>query len=578
MNINTFIAVATCLLVAAYIFVMRMHPDEPSDMTKYIPITALAYFEHHNLATFTESVSQSSFGRKMQAMDFTAVAEEIGATEETVTSVRHVATAVKSMHNNPLIQEFCDNRCALAVLPSFGDSQSSQEDKKEFLQENLVIIAEPQDSDTVSEILGSTGKGSVGDMATTKVQYGRHHIFRIVRNGQTYSLAALNGLFLMGQNERQVRRCIDSFDGDIPSFSDNPELLALKNSLKDFETLLILPFKNREEYPSALLFDIDVSPGLGFLARELSSSAGVTGFFYGAKRQKSTLSKKIIVHFDPQAISDLQRDQLVTPPIKPSRFFVSSANPMFYLWSNSFNLQGILHYLGSGGREGGSDADMAARLASSVIGKDLKHSAMFGKEITVIAEQGLEKSPFPVPLAMIFIPVDDKDTLKATLQEILHTYDVPVTAEEYDSIEYTYWSQSPQDGLCPLYGFFGEYFFLGNSLTLLQKIIATNSRSLSLLDIDSVKKIDSGVAERNNLVAYSNNVQIINLLEIVLRAFATVAAIEDRGLAQRAQVVINKVILPLLEEAKMFDTSVTRSYFTPESIVIDTITNISQHP
>lgn len=546
-------------------------------MTKYIPITALAYFEQHNLAAFTENVANSSFGRKIKAIDFAAVAEEIGATEETVAGVSHLATAVKSIHNDPIIQEFCGKRCALAILPSFGDAQSSQ-DKKEFLQENMVIIVEPQDSDRISGMLGSARNGSAGDAATTNVQYGHHRISRIVRNGQNYSLAALNDLFLMGRNERQVRRCIDSFDGDIPSFSDNTELLAVKNSLKDFDTVLVLPLKNREEYPSPLSFDIDILSGIGFLAGKLASPAAVTGFFYGAKRQKSTLSKKIIVHIDPQTLSDLQRDQLATPPIKPSRFFVSSANPMCYLWSNSFNLQGFLNYLlGSGGKAGGSDRE-TTRLESSGIGKDLKNLAVFGNEITVIAEQSPVKGPFPVPLAMLFIAVDDQDTLKAALQEILHTYDVPVATEEYDSIEYTYWSQSPQDGLFPLYGFWGEYFFLGNSVTLLQKIINTNSPNISLFDIDSVKKVDSGVLEKNNLVAYSNNVQVINLLEIVLRAFATVAAVEDRGLAERAQVLIHKIILPLLEEAKMFEASVTRSYFTPESIVVDTITNISPHP
>ncbi|MFH0781069.1 MAG: hypothetical protein V2B20_03825 [Pseudomonadota bacterium] len=576
MKVNTFIAVATCLLVATYVGVMRIQPYKPSDITKCIPSTTLVYFEQKNPVDSLDSVVFSSLERKILAIDFAAVAKEIGVAEETIAWMHHLAKAAKSIQNDSLIRKLCGNRFALAILPPSDKMQSSQ-DSAEFLKENLVIIAEPQKLIKVLGSITSMLTDSVGGVKGTSVQYGHHRILRIVRNGQSYALAALDDLVIIGQSERQLRRCIDTFDGEISSFSDNTELLAFKSSFPAFDNFLVLPFKNIGEYFSALL-DGYYLGDMAFISRKASSLVGITGFFYGAKKQKSIFKEKMIVRYESQSIKGMFRDRLATRPIKPSRFFLISPKPMFYLWSNSFDSQGFLNYAQGWGKEGGGDADIVARLKSSVIGKDFKDLPMFGKEITVIAEQSPVNTPLPLPLAMIFVPVVDKDTLKATMLELVDTYDIPVSTEEYDSVEYTFWSQSPQEGLFPLYGFWGEYFFLGNSVTLLQKIIDAKGRGLSLLDIDSVKKDDPGVTEKNNLMVYSNNIQVINILEIFLRAFGTIAAIEDRGFAKKARVVIQKIILPLLEEVKIFDTSVTRSYFTPEMIVVDTYTNISHHP
>ena len=56
---------------------------------------------------------------------------------------------------------------------------------------------------------------------------------------------------------------------------------------------------------------------------------------------------------------------------------------------------------------------------------------------------------------------------------------------------------------------------------------------------------------------------------------STIVAIEDKTTATRAKIIVNELIIPLLEGAKMYERSMNRSYFTTETVVIESRTKIS---
>ncbi|MBU1567234.1 MAG: hypothetical protein KJ630_16610 [Proteobacteria bacterium] len=575
MKSNNFVTAASILLVVTYLLVMRIQIDEPGDMTRFIPKTALVYFEQRKGYEIFKKFSTSSLGKKIESIDFAEVAKEIGEGDEVIAVINNFAIAVKFIQTNKLIKELCEKRFALAVLLPFDNSLSPL-NKSDFLQENLVLIAEPNHPAKVIEMLAAAYQGSSGIASFSSGQYGRHRIMRIVQDGQTFSLVKIEGVFVMSQNERQLRLCIDTFDGEQPSFSGNAEFLAVKNSFPAPDSLLALPLKNAGEYLPALFADYDFFD-TPFFAGKWSSLQGLIGLGYSAKKHQSAIKEKILFRYVPDGnVSDVMRDQHAIRATKPSRLSLTTPSPMFYLWSNAFNLEGFLPSTLTGGEGWSDDTDIVARL-EAITGKEFDYQAMFSKEVIVVAEPAAESSSLPLPLAMIFIRISDKDTLKAILKEILDIFKIPFETGEYGPAEYVYWSQSPQDGLVPLYGFFGELFFLGNSETFLQKIIDTNNRGLSLLDIDSIKKITPGLEGENNWVIYSNNVQLIEILKIGLNTMGTLMAIEDRELSIKAQVIFNKILTPVLDGAKMYDASFTRSYYTPEMIVIDVITHISNY-
>ena len=65
-----------------------------------------------------------------------------------------------------------------------------------------------------------------------------------------------------------------------------------------------------------------------------------------------------------------------------------------------------------------------------------------------------------------------------------------------------YWSLSPEDGLRPLYGFWDDLFFFGNSSVLLKKVVDTRLQGSTLLDNELVDELDPGLREANNSVLF----------------------------------------------------------------------------
>ena len=87
--------------------------------------------------------------------------------------------------------------------------------------------------------------------------------------------------------------------------------------------------------------------------------------------------------------------------------------------------------------------------------------------------------------------------------------------------------------------------------------------------------MDPGITEKNNSVTYFNNIELIHVIKRLLNMIGTIIGIEDSATAYKVRIIIDELIDPLLDGATMFDKSVTRSYFTPEKVVIDSVTHIS---
>ena len=574
MRSNVFVTLAAMLLAATYFLVLRIQPDEQGELSRCIPKNALVYFEQLNGMDIWSKFSSSKLVEKIESIDFVNVAKETGAAEETIETIKSLSIAAKLIGENSLYLALFGKRFALAILPPLATSSGRGGGLEDLLSENLVIVATPENPAKILKNVSMILAGSKGDEALSSSQYGRHIILRVINNKKEFSLVMLDSFLLISQNERQLRLCIDTFDGEYPSFSENDGFLALKNSFPSPDSALVLSLKNARENLPALLIDHDLP---FVLVQTETFIKEINEVSYGAKRNNSAIIEKILVC--RKINGDPSQEDPIVKPTKPSRLNLTTPDPMFYLWSNSFDLQQVLYSAESVDIGISEITGDIADLGTSVE-KVSDYRDIFGKEITVIAEPAAESDPLPIPLALILIPVGNQEVvLKGALEGLLETYNIPTKTEEYGPAWFVYWNQSPQDGLVPLYGFWGELFFLGNSLTLLHKVIDMNSRDLSLLDIERVKNISSGLTKESNTVLYSNNGQLIDIIKNILNALGTVIGIEDRAFAVKARLVINKVFMPLLDWAKMYgSSSVTNCTVTQEMVTLDIITAIADHP
>ncbi len=569
MKTNAFIAAATVALMVIYILVMRIETGVPRNMAEIIPDTALVYVEQGDGMAALRKFTGSSFWQKVQSLDFSEITAEFPRQGESFATFNSLVAFIKTAQDDPLLNELCGKRFALAILPPPKNAPPSLT-FTDFLKENAVMVASPENPKKFPEILTSASKQG-GDKVTvvTSRQYGKHRIQRLTTVREPLFLVNLYGFSVLSHNERQLRRCIDTFDGELQAISRNDDFQAVTKNVGHVECFFFLPIANTREFLVSLFADKH-----NFL-KKIGAINGFSAFGYSRQKHAAGIKEKFVVRYQRANIDTPAGNLLDILPIKSSMFALTTPTPMLYHWSNSADVQRVLTSLAHAAETGSGLANVFNRLETAS-GIDIKQLiGLFGKESSVIFEAGNWNSLFATPLGVIFVRVAEPAPLKAALQDFLTSFDIPMHQGEYGEAEYAYWSLSPQDGLCPLYGFWKDLFFFGNSVSLLQRVIDDESKALSLLDNAKVKKIDPGITLENNSVTYCNNVQLIHTIKNILNVVGTFAAIEDRHLAKRVRLVTSQVINPLLDGAKMYEASVTRSYFTPELIVIESITNIS---
>jgi hypothetical protein len=571
MKTNTFVGFASLLLVVVYLLVMRIQPDKDGDMTRFIPDSALMYLEQHNGTLALKEFAESPLGKKFASIDFMVTGREIGMSDSSLATFRDILSAYDLARDEKLVDEIIGKRFGLAILAPVGVETDTT--ILEFIKANSVVVAEPQHSAKFLEFLGESYTKYGDEFSVTTAQYGNHHIKRIKTNGEAISVVTIDGFFIISLNEIQLRRCIDTFDEELVAVAQNKNYLSIREDFGQPDRFFYLPIESAREFAAKIVTDLSFTQS-DLLLKELKTTVGFSAFGYGAWRDSDKVVDKIIVRYDSDQVNSLVRNHLSILPIQSSMMSLTTENPMAYYWSNTFNFNHFLLYFNDSSESDPRIIEFMSRV-ESITGKSVEEIlSLLGDEVSLVLEPGSNANFFPFPLGTFFVKVKAAEELATILDQLIDAYNIPVSTKLYGPVRYTYWTPSPQDGLQPLYGFWNDRFFFGNSSSLLRSVVDKNSVRFSLSDIPAIRRMDPGISEKNNSITYLNDVELIRVFQKLLNLVGTIVGIEDKETANKIRVVIDEIINPLLDGATMFDKSVTRSYFTPEKVVIDSVTNI----
>lgn len=569
MKSTAFLIFASILLVFVYLITWRIELVEEVEMAKIVPHDALLYLEQQNGADALKGFAASRFGQRLETIDFMAVAQEIGLEDASLAWVRDILDTYKIAKDDPTFHAVLGKKIALALMQPV--EPSSETNVMAALQDNAIVIAEPE---TPRKWLADTRKPGKGDNGGSGSQYGTHRIYRVLLGERQFSLVFLKGLAVMSQNEKHVRRCIDTVDGELPALTTERDFQAIRNQVTAPESFIFVPMKAVRGLIATLGENLSL-PGRDLLLKGLHSTAGFNGFGYTVWREEKKIEKKILIRFERQEVNAFARSYVETPPVASSMLSLTTRDPMLYYWSNTLNFKMLSMYIEDVAQHDPRLADFLARL-KKITGKDAASTfALVGQEASLIVEQGPQDALFPLPLGLFFIRIDKMEEFRKVIEELLQTYELPLKEERYGSARFRYWSRGPQDGLLPLYGFVQNYFFFGNSTMLLRRVIDNHGSKISLADIAAVRKIDPGLARANNSASYVNNVQLISVVKNFLEVLGTFIAIEDREIAMKVRIVLKKIVNPLLEGAMVYKASASRSHIADEMLTIDSVTEIS---
>ncbi len=575
MKSNPIAGFLTMLLLVVYPLVNGIQTDGFRDMARFIPDNALLYFEQRHGLRVLKEFTKSPLGKKFEGLKFLKTGLKIGLTGSAIHDLEEMLSFYVLAKDNKLFHEVFGKRFAIALLSPEDIKQ--YDNFGDYFKENIIVVGKPEHSAGGLEFLSDNFVTFDQRYFVSSAQYGNHRIRRYQIYNDTLSIVNIEGSFIMSLNEKQLRHCIDTFDNELPALAKNTGFLAISNKFDKPDSFFYLSMNNARASVNQTVADLTFT-GKELLLKELKTTVGFANFGYGIWKTKQTVHGRILVQYNSNQVNRVVKNQINVAPSKCTMLSLTTENPMAFYWSNTIKIKHLLLYLEKIRIEEPQIEKFCSNI-ESITGKSTSEMfSLLGEEMSLAVTHGPEDKFFPVPLGIVFLHVRNVPELTTILEKIIDEYDIQVSVKSYGPIHYTYWTPSPQDGLQPVYGFWGDLIFFGNSSSLLRMIVERNSKKSSLLDNVAIKALDPGFTKKNNSIIYFNNVALINVLQKVLDLAAMTLAIEDREKAIKVRTVIDEVINPLLEGAKMYDKSCTRSYFTPGMVIIDSITNITNTP
>jgi hypothetical protein len=527
------------------------------------------YFEQHHASVALREFTQSPLGEKFGSIDFLTTGEKVGVPGTALLALKDFLSFYTSIKNNKLFHEILGKRFAFAILSPVDLNEHA--DIKDYIKENTVVVAKPAHNAEILEFLGQNYASYGQIYSVSSVQYGNHHIKRMKIKDQSFSLVTIEGFFLISLNEKQLRRCIDTFDAELPALVNNANFAEIRKSFAKPDRFFYLPVNNARKFVTARVADLTFT-GKELLLKEMATTIGFANFGYGSWNKKKSVIDKILVQYESDEVNSVVKNHIDAVPSRCSMLSLTTENPMAFYWSNTIMIQHFLRYIEQSG-EVEPQLEKFWNNVENITGKNPKEIfSLLGEEVSLVLEPGPEDNFFSFPLGMFFLRVKNVPELRTILEKLIDAYNIQVSVRSYGPIRYSFWTPSPQDGLQPLFGFWDDLFFFGNSSRFLKMIVDRKSGDFSLLDNVDVKTLDPGFTKNNNSITYMNNVEIIKVLQKWLGLVGMTLAIENRETAYKIHTVLEEIINPLLDGASMYEKSCTRSYFTPEMVIIDSIT------
>jgi hypothetical protein len=307
------------------------------------------------------------------------------------------------------------------------------------------------------------------------------------------------------------------------------------------------------------------------IVKELETTKGFNEVGYGAWFGREVVRDKIMVFYDEDEVNPVSLRYLQKKPEESRMLHFTTAAPALYYWSNTLDLSYLMPYLLTGTSPQRKNHLFQQRFANH-FGLDIENFLnYFTDQASMVIEPGDPELFLEMPKVAIIIETTDIQAIDDAVRGAVTSTGISVEEENYLGLSYLFWKDYPQDGLQLLCGFYNEYFILANSANLIRRIIQFSQPEKGTKS-PWAERLDPGFTRRNNSVTYFQNAQLITMAQRFFSVLGTVARLEDQRLAQTTEQIFELLVDPVLEGAKMYQESATRSYFTGDLVVVDSLT------
>lgn len=563
-----FFAGASTLLVLSVVFYFNVSSGQ-TVLAKLLPSETILYMEQQDLSASIEFFVESRFGKVVLGLDVGAIAKDLKLTDQKRTALKEEFNHFKELLDDPLLHQLFGQKAVLALLPAPSNAQGESIDKQ--IVDRLVVVAQPKQSTKIIEKIADVYSGK-DDITTSS--YGDFKIYKIENGSQTISVAIVDDLLIMALEEGQLRLCLDVYDNQKPSLQQNEDYQYHRALYTDINRFAYLSMDSLRDDISKVKETF--APVVAQIVEdEMQTAAGVSSVSYSGWRATDAYEDKIVARYILDQVSDTLRHQLTKKPSSNSSKTWIPSDVVGYYWTNTLDLE-LLWQLYSDDETGVPWLSEIEQNFQNITGEDLVTVlADIGAEASFLMKPGQENQLIPVPEIACFLKTGDSELLDSIITKLIQQYGLPMLQEKYKDVSYHYLGMRLQGDLQPVYGFYKGFLIFTTSPKMFENIIETSLGDDRLIDSEQFKTVDTGLAENNNGYGYLQVEHFLKESEKVLRWSNTMLAIQDGQKSAQAGQLLDHLVLPLLDGLMMYTESSSRSYFSKDSVIIESRTTLT---
>lgn len=559
------------LLLPVLVLALKIGNREKGEISDFLFPTAIFYLEEKKPFTALLNFHSSPLGKELQNIDYDRLGLLLGLEPWVASTIEKTFATAEKLLANPIMGYLLNQKIGFILA---GPDCPAIKGQEAFFEDSFVVAVETSFSAHLHFFAAKRMLGQNGYRKKSIRQYGDHHITRLHgKNGRRVHLAVIDNLMLASLNERLLCTAIDSYDGDRPKISQTKEYSKLRKAIGEADRFAWLCLDGLR---SALLeYGSKTDPPYkDLLKKQIKTTLGFKAIAYGAWLDADYVTDKLIASFDHTEVNAISRRYLSRPPTISTMLHLRTAQPSLYYWSNTLDLKYLAdHFIEkSDNREKTSEF---LSLFTAYFGVEMaEFFSYFKDQASFVVEPAGPGVAIKIPRFAAFFTLNNHGGLDTAIKNAMASSGIVMAEKNINDFIYHYWKDYPQDGLQFLCGVWQDFFVIANSAILVEEIVEDarqKRRRQELWDL-----LDPGFSLPNNSLTYFNNIDIITIIENLITVFGTVAVLEDKKVAARSQQLASLFFAPILEGLKMYEISSTRSYFTKDLVVIETLTQKSR--
>jgi len=567
--------VNTLLLVIVFLlglFVLGRQTYDEVQPSSFLPADILVYFDQKKGGEAIERFLNSRLGRTLRKLDLPDVLRQADTDDRYLQLAEGVLSRLAQLHRDRLVKELLARRCTLAV---FGRRDWTVETGNvgDYLKKHLLLISRANENiEQFDALLASYIK----DLPVSVAPYGRYTIRRIQVDAEnTVSLTYADGMFLAAFEERVLRESLDLHDRQRSTLRHDPGFQNTIKELDGVERLMYFSVAGLQTLTSSIAGQLPDSQQQAVLMG-LSSFKGVASVAYGEWRQKKLLKNRCIVRLNPQTMDARVKHLIGTPPSLNDTLPYVAKDVLLYYWSNTLDLKLLWEMYVS---EAGAESEEVRSLQQSVreiSGYELTELiGMFSSNVGIIVNESVRDKFVPIPDFALLLKLRDAAGVDKAVRQMLGSFGIKVQSGKYKGVRCYTWGIYPQDSLQPVYAIHRNHLILANTMDILKKIIDTPLNNTRLVATKRFRELDPGFQTLNNSVCYLDQARLLAHVQDFVGWAGTMLAIQDRNMAEKSKMLIDKLIDPLFWGLSMYESTATRTYVRDNRIFIEAKTRIT---